>query len=155
MLWQPNAYAIPYLQHHAYTMKRTTIALVFVALISGCATTNVTQFQAPDGTSVKTVKCSSDATKCFSAASQSCREGGTYQVVSSASRAGGLAADILPGPVTWYYMTYVCGPSDGVMPEFNFTGQQYVPPPAPIVIRQSPTSTTCSSFGNSVSCNTR
>ena len=136
-------------------MKKAAFSLAFVALINGCATTSVTQFQAPDGTSVKTVKCSSDATKCFSAASQSCSGKGTYKVVSSASRSGGLAADILPGPVTWYYMTYICGLSDGAMPEFKFTGQQYVPPPAPIIIRQSPTTTTCTGFGNSVTCNTR
>jgi hypothetical protein len=136
-------------------MKKTTFAFALTIFFSGCATTNVTQFQAPDGTAVKTVKCSSDATKCFNAASQSCPDEGTYKVISSASRAGGLAADILPGPVTWYYMTYVCGPSDGVMPEFKFTGQQYVPPPAPVIIRQSPTSTTCTGYGNSATCNTR
>src|SRR5262249_2062852 len=39
--------------------------------------------------------------------------GGPYQILDSESHAGGLLADILPGPVTWYTMSYVCGPSDG------------------------------------------
>jgi hypothetical protein len=28
----------------------------------------------------------------------------------------------MPGPVTWYSMTYQCGPSDGKMPAFAFRG---------------------------------
>jgi hypothetical protein len=35
------------------------------------------------------------------------------KILNSESHAGGLLADILPGPVTWYTMTYVCGASDG------------------------------------------
>ncbi len=134
---------------------KSLLALPLIGISAGCATTSVSQFQAPDGTASKTVKCSSDATKCFAAATQSCPGDGTYRVIGSAGRAGGLAADVLPGPVTWYYMTYVCGPSDGVMPEFKFTGQQYVPPPAPVLVRQAPTTTSCSAIGNTVTCNTR
>jgi hypothetical protein len=50
-------------------------------------------------------------------------------VVDSYSKAGGLVADILPGPVTWYYMSYQCGKSDGRMPSFAFRGQNYQRPP--------------------------
>lgn len=131
------------------------IVFPLIVLIAGCATTSVSQFQAPDGTSTKTVKCNTDPAKCFNSATQSCPVDGTYRVVSSASRAGGLAADLIPGPVTWYYMTYICGPSDGVMPDFKFTGQQYVPAPAPVIVRQTPTMTNCSAIGNTVNCTTR
>ena len=41
-----------------------------------------------------------------------CR-GGSYQILDSESHAGGLLIDAIPGPVTWYTMTYTCGPSDG------------------------------------------
>lgn len=136
-------------------MRAAAITFAASLLMTGCATTSVSQFQAPDGTPVKTVKCNSDSAKCFAAAAQSCPGEGTYRVVSSASRAGGLAADLIPGPVTWFYMTYVCGPSDGKMPEFAFTGQQYVPPAPPVVVKTAPTNTTCTAYGNSVSCNTR
>jgi hypothetical protein len=134
---------------------KSMIYLLSAALLSGCAATSVSQFQAPDGTAIKTVKCNSDSSKCFAAATQSCPGNGTYRVISSASRAGGIAADLLPGPVTWYYMTYACGPSDGNMPDFKFTGQQYIPPPAPIVVKPAQTTTNCTAIGNSVNCTTR
>lgn len=134
---------------------RKAASLLGLSLLGACATTNVSQYQAPDGTAIKTVKCSSDPAKCFAAATQSCAGDGRYRVISSASRAGGLAADLIPGPVTWFYMTYACGPSDGKMPEFAFTGQQYVPPPAPVIVKTAPSTTTCSTLGSTVSCNTR
>ena len=42
-----------------------------------------------------------------------------YAVVDSHSNAGGLLADILPGPVTWYTMVYQCGRA-GAFPQFPF-----------------------------------
>lgn len=129
--------------------------VVVLVVLSGCATTSVSRFQAPDGTTVQTVKCNSNPSKCFALASQSCASGGTYRVISSQSHAGGLLADVLPGPVTWYSMTFVCGASDGKMPEFKFAGQQYIPPPQPtqVIVKQRPVTTNCSQIGGSVSCN--
>ncbi|MDZ4201384.1 MAG: hypothetical protein U1C96_04460 [Gallionella sp.] len=137
-------------------MKFQSIFLVAALLLAGCTTTNVKEYQAPDGTSIKTVKCTSDPSKCFEQASQSCSSEGSYRVISSESHAGGLIADIFPGPVTWYSMTYACGPSDGKMPDFKFTGERYTPPPpsaAPVIIKQSPSTTNCTTFGNTVNCN--
>lgn len=130
-------------------------ALVF--LLSACGTSSVSQFKAPDGSAASTIKCSSDTAKCFVQASQSCQSGGTYRVISSQSNAGGLLADIIPGPVTWYSMTIVCGAPDGKMPDFKFVGQQYIPPTPPVQVdvRQQPTTTSCTKFGNSVNCTTR
>lgn len=34
----------------------------------------------------------------------------------------------MPGPVTWYYMSYSCGKSDGRLAEFPFKGREYQPP---------------------------
>lgn len=65
-------------------------------------------------------------------------------MLDSESHAGGLVADVLPGPVTWYGMTFACGPSDGRMPSFAFRGQTYRPP----------TVTNCQKHGNMVSCQT-
>ena len=135
-------------------MKNSSL-LLLIGFLSGCATTSVSEFRAPDGTGIKTVKCTSDPTKCFALASQSCPADGRYRVVSSKSNAGGLAADIIPGPVTWYYMTFACGASDGVMPDFKFVGQQYTPPQNPIVIKQQPSTTNCTQIGNTVNCQTR
>jgi len=130
------------------------IAPLFCLLfLAGCSTTSIKEFRGPDGNVIKTVKCSSDRAKCFAQASQSCTDGGSYRALSSESHAGGLVADILPGPVTWYSMTYACGPSDGKMPDFKFGGPQYTPPPAPVIVKQSPTTTNCNAIGNSVTCN--
>ncbi len=132
--------------HYLLRLAVTTVVL------GGCASAPA-EFQAPDGTKLKMVKCSSDKQECFVAASQSCAAGGTYRVISSESHAGGLLADVMPGPVTWYGMTYACGPSDGKMPDFKFQGQQYVAPQPSA--QQAPTTTTCNSFGSTVTCKTR
>jgi len=137
-------------------MKVFAPAFLAFALVA-CASPSVTEFKAPDGTSVKTAKCTSEPSKCFIAASQSCGGDGTYRVVSSESHAGGIAADLIPGPVTWYAMTYVCGPSDGKMPNFKWVGQVYTsPPPSPTpqIGRPAPTTTNCTKIGDSLSCRT-
>jgi hypothetical protein len=107
---------------------RTILLVGLVALTAGCAGPSVKEYAAPDGTTVKAVKCPSDPQKCYQAASDSCPER-TYQIISSESHAGGLAADVLPGPVTWYGFTYACGPSDGKLASVPFQGQQFTPPP--------------------------
>lgn len=136
---------------------KTLLSPVIAVILAGCATTSPTEFRAPDGSVTKTVKCSSDPQKCFVSASESCKaDGGTYRVISSHSNAGGALADVLPGPVTWYNMTYTCGPSDGRMPDFAFKGQQYVQPTTIIQTqpRARPSTTNCSRVGDYVSCST-
>ena len=106
---------------------KVVISIIVVLLFVGCASTSESSFSAPDGSTYKTVKCSQNSFECMQKASKSCPSG-KYKVVSSESHAGGLVADIFPGPVTWYSITYVCGKSDGKMPTFPFTGQKYTPP---------------------------
>jgi hypothetical protein len=77
-------------------------------------------------------------TGCYEQATRDCK-GGSYQIVESESHAGGLIMDVLPGPVTWYSMSYTCGPSDGRLADFPFRGP-----------RQS--TRTCMQFGNTVTC---
>ncbi len=105
------------------------LAIVARAMVlSACASTGIEEVRAPDGSTIKSVKCLSDSNKCMAAASESCT-GGTYQVLDSSSNAGGALADLLPGPFTWYRMQYACGSGDGKMPTFAFRGSSYVPPP--------------------------
>jgi hypothetical protein len=146
-----NAVAPPPLQ----IQMKTLLAIITTATLAGCATTNVSEFKAPDGTSIKKVKCTSEPAKCFALASESCPNGGTYRVMSSQSNSGGIVADLIPGPITWYSMTYACGQPDGRMPDFKFVGQQYIPPPPPPppAPRQS-TNTNCVAIGNTMNCTT-
>lgn len=110
-------------------MKNTkvVIGMVIISLFTGCASTSESSFSAPDGSTYKTVKCSQNSFECLQKSSASCPSG-KYKVVSSESHAGGVFADIFPGPVTWYSMTYTCGISGTEMPTFPFTGQKYTPP---------------------------
>jgi hypothetical protein len=88
-------------------------------LLSACLTSSDT-FTAPSGATANTAKCSYSPNGCYQQASQTC--GGPYLVLDSESHAGGALADALPGPVTWYAMTYQCGPSDGKLPGLPFRG---------------------------------
>jgi hypothetical protein len=122
--------------------------------LSACVEPQQTSIVGPSGKNMLVAKCSQSPNACYQKASDTCS--GSYQVLDSYSKAGGLVADVLPGPVTWYYMTYQCGQTDGKTPTFPFRGQQYTP-----VIIQAPAATapartrttTCNRFGNSVTCN--
>jgi hypothetical protein len=116
------------------------ILIFLCAALPGCVASSNASFVGPSGAQVQTAKCSQSPQACYQEASKRC--GSSYQVLDSESHAGGLLADILPGPVTWYGMTYSCGPSDGRLPSFAFKGQQYSPPAI----------TNCQQYGNAVSC---
>ncbi len=102
--------------------------LFLVLVLVGCGGGNSPKtFIGPSGKTLETVKCKSSPDQCFVQANKSC--GGSYQVISSESHAGGILADFVPGPVTWYGMTYQCGKSNGRNPTFTFQGGTYTPPP--------------------------
>lgn len=134
-------------------LKTTLISLLSILILSGCGQPKISTIKAPDGSTYKKVKCNKDSNICLEKASSSC-DNKTYQVISSHSRAGGLFVDFgVPGPSTWYSLTYKCGPSDGKMPDFKFTGQQYIPPTKINVNSSSrPKTTNCYKVGNSINC---
>lgn len=84
---------------------------------------------------VHEVKCKGNSSACISEAQQTC--GGDYHVLFSESHAGGLLGDSIPGPVTWYSMTYECPNSRGGSPDFPFRGNTYALPPARDVERST------------------
>lgn len=137
--------------------KNLILTLPFFIVLAGCEEPQQQSVVGPSGQTMQLTKCSQSPNACYKKASETCRGG--YKVLDSYSKAGGLMADILPGPVTWYYMTYQCGPSDNRPPTFPFRGQEYVP--APVVVQapaqgyRAPTTTrtTCNRLGDSVTCN--
>lgn len=138
-------------------MKFYYVAGAIALALSSCVSSSGEAVPGPSGKLVQQTKCNGSSDGCLKTAAKACK--GPYQVVDSSSNAGGLFADVLPGPVTWYRMTYQCGPSDGRMPQFAFRGQSYRPPP--VVINQAPavapsrmTTTNCNRFGNNVTCTT-
>jgi hypothetical protein len=118
-------------------------AMAGAVTLLGCTASTNSSFVAPSGAIAHTAKCSQSAQACFQKATETCK--GPYAVLDSHSNAGGLLADVLPGPVTWYNMTYSCGRSDGIAhPTFPFRGQQFQ--------SRAPSVTNCQRFGNAVSC---
>lgn len=118
-----------------------------------------TPVHGPSGAVIGTAKCSQSSASCLEQASRACG-GGTYQVLGSESHAGGLLADVIPGPVTWFTMAYQCGPTDGRPPDFPFGGPTMadvmaeMPPPAPSPHIDSPIRTSCNSMGGYTNCTT-
>jgi hypothetical protein len=55
-------------------------------------------------------KCQTTTAECHEKAKASCPLG--YRVVAESNHPGGLFADVIPGPVTWFNVVVVCeGPS--------------------------------------------
>ena len=133
-------------------MNLTAFALAGICL-AGCAPTN-TAFVGPSGATDNTTKCSRSPEECFQTAAKTC--GGPYAVIDSESHAGGVFADIVPGPVTWYRMTYECGRAGASYPSFPFRGPQYTQPLSAneVPVYRRPTQTNCNVFGNNMSCQT-
>jgi hypothetical protein len=135
-------------QNEGYSMKPLCGSLsfsVFLLALSSCATPQGSSYVGPSGTMIHTVKCSVSPNGCFERASNTCS--GSYQVVNSESHAGGLLADAFPGPVTWFGMTFECGPSDGKHPTFPLHGNAPAMP-----TYEAPTTTRCHTVGSSTTC---
>jgi len=97
-------------------IRCTFLGAVAVSL-SACDLTTGNPFASPSGAAINTVKCSQSSDPCLKAAAVTC--GGPYQVMVNESHSGGILADQIAGPVTWYTITYKCGPSDGEIPTFT------------------------------------
>jgi hypothetical protein len=133
-------------------MFRYLVLGVVVAALPGCMETAGPSFNGPSGTPVNTAKCSYSSAGCLKQASDTCR--GPYQVLDSDSHSGGLVADVMAGPVTWYSLTYQCGASDGKMPAFAFRGQQFVDSPT-VVVDSPPAGGSAGGLSPPITCQSR
>lgn len=133
-------------------MRGIVVVAGVAALALGACAGPQESFVGPSGETVHEVKCSGGKGECFETAAATCGAEG-YRALDSHSRSGGLLADALPGPVTWYYLTYACGAPDGVMPGFAREGHDaplILPNPAPAY--SAPRVTHCTPMGLGVSC---
>lgn len=90
------------------------LPLALLAGLAACGTgTGVTPAspEAGGGTGERyfTAKCKSDVADCVAHANETCN--GRHTELRRESHAGGLLADAIPGPVTWYTLTFRCGGS--------------------------------------------
>ncbi len=130
-------------------------AVIILALLASCIAASAETFTGPDGRPVNQTKCRFSPKGCYDEAHETCH--GPYQIIDSESHAGGMLADLFPGPVTWYSFTYACGRSDGHLASFPLRGAAPRMPniqvQAPAVVAPSPAvPTRCSSnrVGNTV-----
>ena len=106
------------------------VCFVAAALFSGCCSAQTS----PSGKPLQPIhraKCSHSPAGCYEQATRDCR-GGSYQILESESHAGGLLLDILPGPATWYTMSYVCGPAKPAQTVIRLPGWTGKRPPMPV-----------------------
>ncbi|WP_065204209.1 hypothetical protein [Shewanella woodyi] len=109
-------------------IKIIAIQVTLAAILTGCAAgPTAKSFRGPTGEVVSDVRCTRDTSACFEKAAEVCSNS-TYRVTTSYRNAGGLWADVFPGPVTWYTMSIVCGLPDGLMPTFPQRGQEAAMP---------------------------
>ena len=105
------------------------VCFVAATLFSGCCSAQT--IVGRSGKPIHRAKCSQSPAGCYEQATRDCR-GGSYQILESESHAGGLLLDILPGPVTWYTMSYVCGPSKPAQTVIRLPGWTGKRPPMPV-----------------------
>lgn len=106
-------------------LKKIALIVTCIATAS-CESSDVGTYPGPSGETLVTVRCKSETAQCFAKATEAC--GGKYVVVDSYSNSGGLLADAIPGPITWYTMTAQCGVSDGKIPTFPFRSTRSAEP---------------------------
>jgi hypothetical protein len=123
--------------------------LVFLALMlmpMAALADDIEQIDTPSGVTVDYVKCKRSPNKCMNAAAEYCK--GSYQIIGSESHPGMIMSDMFAGAVTWYSMTFLCGVSDGQMP--NFPYQKKADPPSTVL--PPGVSAVCKAIGRGKSC---
>jgi len=98
--------------------KLCLILLISLGLIGGCSTTESVKTNAYGGDAYK-VKCKNTPEACLEEAYTKCN--GTFTTLYSDSHAGGILADFIPGPTTWYALTFKCG-GEVSRPNFPWVG---------------------------------
>lgn len=129
-------------------MRSFVLALIPALLVaSPMLADKIDQIDAPSGVTVDYTKCSRNPNRCMNAAAKYCD--GSYQVIDSESHSGTIVSDVFAGSVTWYSMTFLCGRSDGILPQFPYRGANAAPPS---VIIPPQISTICTVLGRGKSC---
>ena len=100
-------------------IKLLPILLISIGLISGCSSTEAVKTNAYGGDTYK-VKCKNTPEACLEEAYTKCN-GETFTTLYSDSHAGGILADLMPGPTTWYALTFKCG-GEETKPNFPWVG---------------------------------
>lgn len=87
---------------------RPLVLCVAVGLVAttGCGG-GVSEVNTASGAQTLQAKCKASISDCDADAREQCH--GDFRTIASESHAGGIFADALPGPVTWYTLRFTCG----------------------------------------------
>src|SRR5215831_11962336 len=118
------------------------ICFVAAALFSGCCSAQTIVLRAESPSSPLTARNAVVRPRAAMSRQPETAEGARIKFWIARAMLEDCLQNILPGPVTWYAMSYTCGPSDGRLADFPFRGSRYKPPSIQ----------TCSQFGNTVTC---
>lgn len=88
------------------TARRRSLAIVVTVVTAGCGG-GVDEVHSADGARTFQTKCKGSITDCNADARAQCN--GDFRTITRESHAGGIFADALPGPVTWYTLRFACG----------------------------------------------
>jgi hypothetical protein len=103
------------------------ISVLFIsASLASCGMSRNKATVSSSGVTTHEVKCTDSANDCMNTANAKCPNG--FNTVYSDSHAGGVLADILPGPITWYELHFICSNSPGTPPVFAWQGPQDMTP---------------------------
>ena len=111
--------------HCAKFCQIISVLFIFTALAS-CGMSKNKATVSSSGVTTHEVKCTGSNNDCMNTANANCPSG--FNAVYSDSHAGGILADILPGPITWYELHYICSSSPGTPPAFAWQGPQDMTP---------------------------
>ena len=75
-------------------------------MLSGCASTGDSAFVGPEGESIYFTKCNVSQEGCLKEIAEHCPSG--YNTINTETHMGGILADLIPGPVRWWSITYSC-----------------------------------------------
>lgn len=98
-------------------MLKKTFPAITMAIATIVTATSVSAAE------IRMAKAAHNPAKVYQKAQKTC--GGSFSIIDSWSNAGGLFADVLPGPSTWYGIAYACGGKGGIEPTFPFRGQKF------------------------------
>ncbi len=144
-----------------FNYKKVGIIIIVSMILSSCAGKDEVVKTSAYGTDAYKVKCTNTPESCLEDAYKQCN-GRTFTTIYSDSHAGGILADYIPGPTTWYALTFKCG-GPGTKPNFAWRGtttQEAISSmKAMQTIQKSfqpqTTQTNCYKLGNSINCTSR
>ena len=87
-------------------LMKKILLLLSLLLVVGCVSSSGSAFVSPEGESIYYTKCNVSEEGCLKDIAENCPSG--YNTINTETHMGGILADLIPGPVRWWSITYSC-----------------------------------------------